>query len=141
MGAHAKVVFVKAPGKSAVVDCAASGLIAVIQNRHRLGIGFCVWPPSNGLPFGIGAQLLALEIAQFIERAEILGCKAGTSFETDDFHAGFAKFGGEYSANCAYTHNDDICFFGGHELTPSVRKFWPELATLLAPVTRSWALA
>src|SRR6202043_1271352 len=141
MGAHAKVVFVKAPGKRAVVDRAASRLIAVIQNRHRLGICFCVGPPSNGLPFGIGAQLLALEIAQFIERAEVLGCKARTSFETDHFHAGFAEFGGEYSTHCAYTHDDDICFFGGHELTPSVRKFWPELAMLTAPVTRSWARA
>src|ERR1700730_8437382 len=137
MGARAKVVFVKAPGKRAVVDCAASGLIAVIQNRHRLGIGFCVGPPSDGLPFGIGAQLPALGIAQFIERAEVLGCKARSSFESDDFHACFAEFGGEYSAHCAYTHNDDICFFGGHELTPSVRKCWPELAMLTAPVTRS----
>src|SRR3984893_6566815 len=116
MGARAKVVFVKAPGKRAVVDRAASGLIAVIQYGHRLGIGFCVGPPSDGLPFGIGAQLLALEIAQFIERAEILGCKARTSFEPDDFHPGFAEFGGEYSAHCSYTHNDDICSLGGHGL-------------------------
>src|SRR5579859_7573796 len=116
MGAYAKVVFVKAPGKSTVVDRAASGLIAVIQNRHRLSIGFCVGPPSNGLPFGTGAQFLALEIAQFIERAEILGCKARTSFEPDDFHPGLGEFGGEYSAHCAYTHYDDICFFGGHGL-------------------------
>ena len=62
----------EAPGKRAIVDGAAAGLIAVIQNRERLRLGFCIRAPSHRLALRTGTQFLTLEVTQFVERAEIL---------------------------------------------------------------------
>src|SRR5438477_8503905 len=106
----------EAPGKRAIVDRAAAGLIAVIQNRERLRLGFCIRAPSHRLALRTGTQFLALEVTQFVERAEILGSEARAAFEANHFHTRFAEFGGEDSTDCAYTQDDDVSFFSSHGL-------------------------
>ncbi len=115
---RAEVIFVEAPGKSAVVNRPASGLIAVIQVGERLGVRFVVRPPGNRLLFYIRAKVLALKVAQFVQPAEILSGEPGAALQTDHFHPRFGKFGGNDPAHCSHAHNDDVGFEGCHRLPP-----------------------
>ena len=68
---------------------------------------------------GIGAQVLALEIAQLVMRLEIGGLQLRPAFEPDDFHAGFAEFGRENAAGGADADDHNIGFLGCHGFSPS----------------------
>jgi hypothetical protein len=78
--------------------------------RARVGVR----PPSDGLAFRVRAQVLPLEIAQFVLRGEIRGGVPRAALETDDLHAGLAELGREYSAGPSDPDNDDIGFFNCH---------------------------
>src|SRR5580700_11339849 len=112
-----------APGERAVVDGATACLIAVIQDAHWMRAGAGVWPPGYGLTFPIRAQLLPLEVPQFIVRVEIRGAEARAALQTHDFHSRFAELGREYPPDRAHSDDDHICFFDCHGLCPSRRAF------------------
>ena len=111
VGSRAEVVFVEAPGKSAVVDRPASGLIAVIQGRsaawHRvLSSGRQV----TGSLFCIRAKVLTLKVAQFVQPRKILSGEPRTALQANHFHPRFGKFGGNDPAHGSHAHDDDVGF-------------------------------
>ena len=61
-----------APGYRAIVDGAASRLIAIVLDRDGCGPRIAVGSPGNGLAFDVGAQILPLEITQLIVRIKVL---------------------------------------------------------------------
>src|ERR1035437_422548 len=106
MRPRAEVVLVKAPRECAVMDGAATCLVAIIQNRERVRAYIRVRPPSDGMALHVGAQLLPLEVAQFIVRGEVRRGKPRTALQADDFHPGFARLGREYPS-CRTNTDDD----------------------------------
>ncbi len=108
----------EAPGKSAVVNRPASGLIAVIQDGQRLGIRFVVRPPGNRLLFYIRAKFLALKVAQFVQPAKILSGEPGAALQANHFHPRFGEFGGNDPAHRSHAHNDGVGCEGRHRLPP-----------------------
>ena len=124
---RAEVVLVKAPRDRAVVDRAAACLIAVIQHRERIRARLRVRPPGDGLALRVRAQILPLEIAQFVLRLEIRGGEARAALQADHFHARFAKLRREYPARRAHADDDDIRFFGCHGSCPPLRPLGPRL--------------
>src|SRR5262244_1042572 len=123
----------QAPLYGAVVDGTAARLIAVVlhgdRSRRCVGIG----PPGDGLTLDVRAQILALEIAQFIVRVEVLGGQARPALQADDLHARLAELGCEDTACRAHADDDNIGFFGCHGSYPPVSPLWP--------AGRRWAAA
>src|SRR6516225_1961152 len=93
MRAGAEVVLVKPPRHRAVMHGSAARLIAVTQRRQRVGARIGIWSPGYGLALDIGAQVLALEEAQFIVWGKVLGRQPRSPLQADDFHARFAELG------------------------------------------------
>ena len=112
--AGAKIVLVQAPRHRAVMDGAAAGLVAVALGRDRGRAHIGIPPPGDGLALRVRAQILPLEVAQFIVRVEVLGGETRAALEPDDFHARFAELGREDSAGRAHAHDDDVGFFRCH---------------------------
>ena len=99
---------------------ATACLVAVVQNGHWIRARIGIRPPGDGLALGIRPQLLPLKIAQFVMRAEIRRLKSRAALQANHFHARLAKFGREYSASRANSNDDDVRFFGGHVIIPSL---------------------
>src|SRR5713226_6087200 len=93
---------------------AATGLIAIALGWDRRCARIGVRPPGHGLPLGVWAKILALEVPQLVLRAKILGRKTWAAFEPNHFHARLAKLGREDPSCCAYPDNDDIGFLDRH---------------------------
>ena len=111
---RAEIVLVKAPGDCAVVHGTAARLVAVIENRERIRARLRVRPPGDRLALRVRAQVLSLEVAQFIERAEVRSGQARPALQPNNLHACFAQLGRENPPCGAHTDDDDIGFFGGH---------------------------
>ena len=92
---RAEVVLVKAPRDRAVVDGAAARLVAVILHRDRVRARIRVRPPGDGLALDVRAQVLPLEVAQFVMRVEVCGRQTRAALQPNDFHARFAELGRE----------------------------------------------
>ncbi len=107
----------KAPRERAVVDGAAAGLVAVVQNREWVRAHTIVLPPGDRHAFRVRAQFLPLEVAQFIVRAEVRGLKARAALQANDFHACLAEFGREDPACRAHSDDDNISLFDCHGLS------------------------
>ena len=60
---------------------ATAGLVAVILNWNRQRAHVGIGPPGNGLTLDVGAQILALEVAQLVMRIEILRGQARAALE------------------------------------------------------------
>src|ERR1700730_3490995 len=114
MGARPEVVFVHAPGYRAIVDGAASRLIAIVLDRDGCGPRIAVGSPGNGLAFDIGAQILPLEITQLIVRIKVLCGESRTALDPDHFHSRFAELGRKNTAGCTNADNDNIGLFSCH---------------------------
>src|SRR5215470_18332737 len=112
---------VKAPRDRTVVDGAATRLVPVSLCRDRGGAPIRVRPPCDGLALWIRAQILSLEVAQFVLWAKVFGRKTRAALQADDFHTRLAELGRENSACCADTDYNDIRFFGGHGSCPPRR--------------------
>src|SRR4029077_17751706 len=121
--ADAEIVLVEAPRHRAVMHGAAAGLVAVVLRRDRVRGGFRVRPPGDRHALGVGPQILALEIAQFVVRLEVGGFQPRAALEPDHFHAGFAELGRENATGGADADDDHIGFFYRHGLAPS--RSWP----------------
>src|SRR5262245_27870947 len=96
----------------------AARLVSVIENRQRVRSHAAVRPPGDGLPPRMRTQILALEVAQFVQPGEVRGVVTRAAFETDDLHPRLRQFGSEYSACRADADDDDVCFLSGHESGP-----------------------
>ena len=96
------------------MDGAAACLIAVILNRKRFRFRVRIRPPSDRLALYVRAQFLPLEVAQFIERAEVHGGQTRAALQTYDFHARFAQLGRQNSARRPHSDDDDISLFDCH---------------------------
>jgi hypothetical protein len=96
------------------MDRAAARLIAVVLHRERVGARIGVRPPGNGLALDIRAQVLPLEVAQFVVCGEIRGRKTRTTLQADDFHASLAELGCEDSPGRTDADDDDISLFDCH---------------------------
>src|SRR6266481_4607603 len=92
----------------------ATGLIAVALAGDGPCAHIRIRPPGHRLPLGIGAQILALKIAQLVLRAEILGRKPRAALEPNDLHASLAELGRENAARRAHPDNDDVGSLGCH---------------------------
>ena len=114
MRARPEVVFVHAPGHRAIVDGAASRLIAIVLDGDGCGPRIAVGSPGNGLALDVGAQILPLEITQLIVRIKVLRGEPRTALEPDHFHSRFAELGRKNTARCAHADNDDIGLFRCH---------------------------
>src|SRR5205809_1023868 len=77
------------------------------RGRARPRIG----PPGHWLALGVGAQVLALEIAQLVLRREVLGAPARAALETDHLHAGLAELGRQNATGSADADDYDIRLF------------------------------
>jgi len=73
------------------------------------------------LALDIGAEILALEKAQFIVRREVLGLETRSALQSDDFHARLAELGREDAARRADPDNDDIGLFDRHGSCPPLQ--------------------
>jgi hypothetical protein len=102
---------------------AAPRLRAIVQRLQRDRARVRVGAPRDRLAFPIRAKVLALEIAEFVMRLEILRLEARTAFEADDPHARFAELRRKNAAGAAYADDDDIGFFDCH-LTSSAQALW-----------------
>src|SRR6516164_2726751 len=109
----------------AVVDGAPARLIAVVLHRDRSRRRVRIGPPGDGLTLGVRAQILALEIAQFIVWVEVLSGQARPALQADDLHARLAELGCEDTACRARADDDNIGFFGCHGSHPPVSRLWP----------------
>src|SRR5262244_3721242 len=108
----------QAPLYGAVVDGTAARLIAVVLHRDRSRRRVRIGPPGDGLTLDVRAQILALEIAQFVVRVEVLRGQARSALQADDLHARLAELGGEDAACRAHADDDDVGFFGCHGSCP-----------------------
>src|SRR5262244_1588909 len=108
----------QAPLYGAVVDGAAARLVAVVLHRDRICRRVRIGPPGDGLTLDVRAQILALEIAQFVVRVEVLSSQARPALEADDLHARLAELGCEDAARRAHADDDDVGFFGCHGSPP-----------------------
>ena len=106
----------KAPRDGPIMDRPAAGLIAIVQNGKRLRGRVRTRAPGHRLALCVWTQILPLEVTQFVLTAEIRRAQARATLQANDFHSCFAKLGGEYSAYSAHTDDDDIRFFGCHNL-------------------------
>ena len=79
------------------MDGAAACLVAVAEAAQRRGARLRVGPPGDGLAFGIGPQVLALEEAQFVLRPEVGGRKPRAALEPDDLHARLGELGRQHA--------------------------------------------
>ena len=70
---------------------------------------------------GIRAQILPLEIAQFVLSGEIRGGVPGAALKADDFHAGLAELGGKNRTGRSDADNDDVGFSSCHTRRSSAR--------------------
>src|SRR6516164_9682293 len=93
---------------------ATARLVAVALRRNRRSARICVGAPGDGLALGMRTQILALEVTQFVLRAEILGREARAALEPDHAHSHFAQLGREDAAGRADADDHDISFFGCH---------------------------
>jgi hypothetical protein len=112
--ANAEITPVEPPGHCAIVDGTAADLIAVVERREGDRTRVRVRAPSDGLALRIGAQILALEVAQFILPGEVRGSVPRATLETDDFHARLSELGSKNSTGATDTHDDNIRFFCSH---------------------------
>src|SRR5262249_19157372 len=96
----------------------AAALVAVVLVRDRLCGHVRIGPPGDGLTLDVRAQILALEIAQFVVRVEVLSGQARPALQADDLHARFAELGCEDAACRAHADDDDVGFFGCHGSRP-----------------------
>ena len=111
--AGAEIVLVQAPRERAVVHGAAARLVAVVLVRGRVGARSCIGPPGDGRALDVGAQVLALEVAQLVE-LEVRGLEARAALEPDHLHAGLAELGRQHAAGGAHADDDHISLFGRH---------------------------
>jgi hypothetical protein len=117
----AEVILVKTPGDCAVVDRSASCSVAIGLCRKRRRPGVCIRPPGDGLPLDIRSQILALEVAQLILRAEVGSGQPWPALKGNDLHPRLAELGREDPAGCAGADNHHIGFFGCHGSAPACR--------------------
>lgn len=96
---------------------AAAGLHAVVllrqPERGRIGVR----APRHRLQLGIRTQILALEIAQFVE-LKIRRLEARTAFKPDDLEPGLAEFRRHDATHGAHADDDHIRLFGCHGYHP-----------------------
>jgi hypothetical protein len=97
------------------VNRAAARLVAVIQDADRVRAHATVRPPRDRLALVVRAQILPLEVAQFIQAREVRGVVTRTAFEGDDLHARLGELRRDDSTGGARADDDDIRFLGGHD--------------------------
>src|SRR5262249_18895049 len=116
--AHPEIILMEAPGDCAVVNRAATGLVAVALSWDRCRARPRIGPPRHRLALRIRTQVLTLEVAQLILGSEVLGAQPRAALERDHFHAGLAKLGRQNATGGASADDDDIGLFCCHGSGP-----------------------